>query len=319
MRIKIIFVLVFSVIQLFIGNMCNIPETITIFDAEIVLPPDTGAIYKFTKFYFILVPGDTALFYGTHNCTISVNGIITHCINDSAYLRTITREGVTIDVDDSLHFVYPQLYQQSSTFKEIHDNTITRYLEKSDSATLQVAYEENGKISYLDKKKLIVMPRTLVIGPYAQYVTDSTDIPTNNTWPASPLIKCPIVSTQGTICFDGYSVATKVINLPKSGENPYIINGNEYRNGIFVKSYYIISGETIEDDKIVHIAGTTIITRTYFTERGMIDQLTLTSIQKIFSDGSVERIRETIYVARGPEGAKKYSENTDTLRNVIPW
>ncbi len=296
-----------------IGNRCNLPETVTTTDADITLPPDTGAIYKFAKYYYVLVPGDTAMFYGTRECTLSTNGVIDTCISDSAYLRIITQKGTSLTVDDTVRFVYPQLYQHSSTFSELGTYTVTRYMEKSDSATLQVAFKENGKLTICPKTRRIIMPRTLIVGPYAQFVTDSTDIPINNTWPTSPLIVTPVSGEQERIRFDGYSVARRVIAPPKSGEPPYQICGVQYTNGIFVDAYFSLDGEMLEDGDIIRVIGCVTIVRSYFVERGIIDQETLSSIVKLYPDGSVKRIRERIYVSRGPEGAKQFSENTDTL------
>jgi hypothetical protein len=300
----------------FFGNRCNVPETFTISDADITLPLDTGAIYKFVnKLYYILVPGDTALFYGSRQCTLSTNGIIDTCILDSAYLQMITQKGVSLEVDDTVHFVYPQVYHQGSKFSEITGNTLIRYMEKSDSGTLQLAFKENGTLTTLASDRRMIMPRTLIIGPFAQFVTDSTDIPLNNTWPSAPLMSNPIPTSpgQGQIHFNGYSTAVRVIAPPKSGEPPYMINNVSYTNGIFVKTYFALSGEMIEDGDIVRVTGSMAIIRSYFVERGIIDQSTFTSVVKIRSDGTIQRMRERIYVARGPEGAKQYSENTDTL------
>lgn len=313
MDIKKLILLGIALFLFFTGNSCNYPETVSTIDAELILPPDSSIIYKFTRHYFINVPGDTALFYGARSCTVTVNGIITSITNDSSYLRTITQEGTSININDTGHFVYPQLYQQSSTFSRINENTITRYFEKTDSATLQVAYHSNDIMNYPEKNRQIVMPRTLIIGLYGWFDTDTTDIPMNNRWPTSPIIKTPLSSSSGAIKLDGHSVATKVIALPKSGENKYLVNGVKYENGILVKSYFTVYGETIENSKIVRILGTITITRAYFLGMGLIDQLMNTSIEKVFSDGTVEIIRETVYVARGPEGAKKYSDNE------IPW
>lgn len=290
---------------LFSENRCNIPDTIST-SVEFILPPDSGAIYKFVNRYFLLEPGDTALFYGARHCTTSVNGLITSNINDSAYLRIITLEDSIIRIDDSLRIVYPQQYQQSSTFATINENTITRFLEKSDSAILQVAYEDNGILFYPEKERQIVIPTLLEIGPYAQFVNDSTEVSIFNTWPASPLIKSPLASSYESIKLHGYTVATETIATPSSFVDVYVINGVEYKNGALIISYFTLSGEVIEDGKIISIIGNIKIKRNYFWNIGLVDQLTVTSIQKIFSDGSIERIRETVYVARGPEGAGKY-------------
>ncbi len=100
-----------------------------------------------------------------------------------------------------------------------------------------------------------------------------------------------------------------------SGAKAYTINGNDYTNGLFAKTYYVISGESIENNKIVRIAGSVVIIRSYFKEIGLVDQETSISVQKIFSDGVIKRRRERMYVARGPEPVTFFSENTDTLNN----
>lgn len=313
MKTKNFILLCMALLLFFIGNSCNYHDTVSSANAEFILPPDSGTIYQLTKRYFVAIPGDTALFYGSRQCTVTTNGIITSTTDDSAYLRTITLTGEYMEIDDTLHYVYRQLYQQSSTFADINKNTTIRFLEQTDSALLQVAYIENWKMHYTEKSRQVVMPRTVIVGLYGWYDTDSTSVPTNNKWPTSPLIRNPATSSNGNILFDGYSVASRVVALPKSGEPLYLINGVEYSNGICVKTYYSISGEIIENGMRVNILGSVQITRTYFTERGIIDQLIITYIQKIFSDGSIEITREKIYVARGPEGAKKYSENE------YPW
>lgn len=313
MRVIIFLLTCTAFLLFFIGNSCNYHDTIPSSNAEFILPPDSGTIYQLTKRYFVAIPGDTALFYGSRQCTVTTNGIVTSITDDSAYFRTITLQGEYIEIDDALHYVYRQLYQQSSSFTEIDKNTTVRFLEQTDSALLQVAYIEHGKKHYTEKNRQVVMPRTVIVGPYGWFDTDSTSVPINNKWPTSPLIKCPIVSEHGSIHFDGYSVATKAIALPGSGERPYLINGYAYSNGIYVKTYYSIGGEIIENNMSVIVLGGIHIIRTYFTEMGIIDQLIMTFIQKVYSDGSVEVIRERTYVARGPEGAKRYSENE------YPW
>ena len=297
-----------------LGNSCNFHESLTPVTAEFILPPDSANIYRMTKRFFVVVPGDTALFYGSCQCTVTTNGIITSIIDDSMYFRTITLPCENITLDDTLHKVYRQYYQQSSTFDKINENTIIRFFEQTDSATLQVAYEEKGTTHYIEKNRRMIMPRTVIVGPYGWFDTDTTKVPYNNKWPTSPLVTIPAIASSESITFDGYSVATRVICLtPQPTENPYSINGVDYQNGMFVKSYFVLHGETFEKGELVRVLGSVQVTRSYFTERGIIDQLTVSYIQKSYSDGSVEIIRERIYVARGPEGAKSYSENQ------YPW
>ena len=162
------------ILMLFFKNNCSYSDSITSTNTQFILSLDSGAVFRLTHHYFILVPGDTALFYGYQNCTTTVNGVVTSCTNDSAYLRTITLEGTTVTVNDSTFAVFPQLYQQSSTFAEINNNTITRYFKTTDSMTLQIAFQENGILYPLEKDKRIVMPRTVIIGPYGWFDTDST-------------------------------------------------------------------------------------------------------------------------------------------------
>ncbi len=289
---------------------CSYSDPITGTDIKFVLPSDSGAIYRLTHHYFILVPGDTALFYGKQSCTTTVNGVITSSINDSAYIRIITLEGEKIEVNDSIYAVFPQLYQQGSTFAEINDNSITRYFKTTDSMTLQIAYQENGTLYPLEKNKRIVMPRTVIIGPYGWFETDSTKVPINNKWPASPLIIKPKISVPGDLRFNGYCVATKPIALQGSNENAYHINGHNYSDGMFVKTYYAINGDVVENGKVVRALGSVVVTRSYFINRGIIDISIITSLQKTYSNGKIEMKRETIYVARGYEGAGIITKET---------
>jgi len=69
--VKTLILLGLTSLFLFIGNSCNYPETIKPAEAEFILPPDSSVIYRFTRHYFITVPGDTALFYGARRCTVA--------------------------------------------------------------------------------------------------------------------------------------------------------------------------------------------------------------------------------------------------------
>ena len=255
------------------------------------------------------------------------------CINDSAYLRTITLDREVQIVNNRRQFVYPQHYQYCSSFKEIDtgyippDNTITRYFVKNDTAVLQIAYRTytydttqdtksdvikksiilTGTLHDLPLNKQKVIPKTLEVGMYGWLQTDTTDIPTNNKWYASPLIEPPLSFSEGAVSFEGFSVAPKGIALPGVMDPAYVVNGVIYANGVFIKTYYSLEGEIVEGGKNVTVAGTVLVTRTYFTDRGLIDQLINTTIQKSYSD-TVQIIKETMYVARGPEGAKTYPE-----------
>lgn len=300
---KVLLLLGLLSVTLIFKNNCSYSDSVTGADMKFTLPPDSGAIFRLTHHYFILVPGDTAIFYGYRSCTTTVNGVMTSCVTDSAYLRTITLEGKTVTVNDSSFAVYPQLYQQSSTFANINDNTITRYFKTTDSMTQQIAYEENGVLIPLQNNKRIVMPRTVIIGPYGWFETDSTKVPINNKWPASPLIRTPFITEPGDLRFNGYSIAARAIALEGTNENAYHINGHNYTDGMLVQTFYAISGDALENGMVVRALGSVVVTRSYFINRGIIDITIVTSLQRTFSDGTVEMKRETIYVARGYEGA----------------
>lgn len=315
-------------------NRCNHPETSSVSGTEFIITGDSSAIYLLDKRYFVLIPGDTALFYGSKRCTVIVNGTLDTCINDSAYLRTITLDREERIINNRHQFVYPQHYQYCSSFKEIDtaslppDNTITRYFVKNDTAVLQIAYRTykydttrdagndvikksitlTSTLHDLPPNKQKVLPKTLEVGKYGWLQTDTTNVPTNNKWQASPLIKNPLSFSKGTVSFEGFSVAPQGIALP--GVDPtsvYTVNGVIYGNGVFIKTYYSIEGEIFEDGKNITVAGTVLITRTYFTDRGLVDQLINTTIRRSYSD-TIQIIKETMYVARGPEGAKIYPD-----------
>lgn len=303
---------IFLIFFLFIGNNCHYTDVAVTAKSEFILPSDSGTIYRLKKRYFILAPGDTALLYGTRSCTTLVNGTITKSLNDSVYYRTITKELEVMKINDTPHLVYPQLYQEASSISKLSKNSITRYFEKDSVATLQLAYKEKGSLNYIEKSNQWVVPVILEIGPYGWFQSDTTKVPKNNLWPISPLIRNPLTYTKGNVIFKGHSVATKPICLPNSGEPQYNISGVNYGNGVFIKSYHSISGEIEEKGKSIRVVGSIIITRSYFTDRGLVDQLKKTFIQKFYSDGGIETKKEIVYVMRGPEGAKNHPEY-DTL------
>lgn len=297
------------IVFLLSGSGCNYSETFSMANAELKLSSDSSTIYRFTKHYFLLVPGDTALFYGNRACTTIVNGNAVSIIYDSLYFRTITCKGERLSVDDTLYFVFPQLYQYSSSFAQIDEHTTTRYFYRSDSAIHQVAYKENGMLAYTPKRSRMVIPRTLILGPCGWLDTDTSKVSFNNKWHTSPLIPGPVTYTKGDVLFDGFSVAARVIALPQSSESNYFVNGVLYQNGALIKSYYTISGQYIQNDQAITVSGGVLITQAYFAGRGLVDQLIQTTIKRVFSDGTVEITKERSYVARGPEGAKIFSDN----------
>lgn len=308
MNKKFYYLLITITALFFILTSCSYTEN-SVSTSTMVLGDDSSSIYNMTKRYFILVPTDTALFYGFRQCTTTVNGVITEIVDDSAYLRTITLSDTIITINDTPHFSYPQLYQESNKFATINDNYVCRYFQKVDTGTLQLACVMGNDISYFESKKRLVMPQVLDVGFFGWFDTDTTDIPSSNTWAVSPIVNTPIsIRKAENLLFTGFSIAQGVLALPKSGTS-YKINGIEYSNGILVKTYHTLSGEMQEKGKLVRVSGNIVIHRSYFTDMGMVDQMKKTLLQKNYEDGSIEIMREIIYVARGPEGAPIYSEN----------
>lgn len=62
-----------SICLLFIVKMCSYLDSTSV-SSDFKLPGGNDSIYQFTKRFFLLFPGDTALLYGTRVCTtISYN------------------------------------------------------------------------------------------------------------------------------------------------------------------------------------------------------------------------------------------------------
>jgi hypothetical protein len=294
-------------------NGCNHPETIALTGSDYLLPKDSSLLFQVNRRYFILVPGDTAFFSGTRRCSVFVNGVINETLTefDSVYFRTITLAKDTMMFNGAPYTVYPQLYQMSNKVAALNTGDILRYFLKNDTAVLQIAYIENGVMNYLPAGKQKVFPRYLEFGKFGYLQNDSTPISSNHRWAASPLIKLPITAVNGPLVLEGYSIAPEAIAYPlKLGGDygkPYTVNGITYRDGVFIITNFIINGSSNEQDAIVRISGTIKITGTYFTNRGMVDQLINSSIQKTYENGAIETKRETIYFVR-PEPAKTYPD-----------
>jgi hypothetical protein len=296
------------------NNRCTHPETASFSEEKLTFKNDSSALFRSDKRYFILVPGDTAFFIGTYSCTLIVNGIINPNLTrtDSLYFRTITLDTTSLFENYNGFIVYPQIYQMSHTFSTLAFNETIRYFTKNDTAILQIAYEDQNKRYFLPDHQQKVMPRILVMGKMGYFDTDTTNVPSNNKWYTSPIIRQPVFSSQGTITFGGVSYAPEAIAFPVSPKQnssvPYLINGIEYKNGTFLKTELTLIGNIMENGQVVEISGTIIITRTYFTERGMIDQRIVSSIVKEYSDGTIEIKKEKSYVSR-PDTARVYPDS----------
>ncbi len=304
-------------------NTCNHSNTNSITNVNFILSDDSSTVYRLHQRFFMLIPGDTALFYGSREFTITTNGVLDSTYNDSIYFRTITFMPYKKIIDGLTYHVYPQHYQYFDSFDDIksdtgyYKNTITRHFIKTDTAILQIQYTTyliNNNSSTLtidslqtpmpqDKQKVI--PKILEVGGFGWIQTDSTQVTSNNMWYTSPLIRNPLDYSKGSVIFEGSSFIPKGIGLSGSSDLVYIIHGNVYQNGVFIKTKYSIEGEIFENNVKVMVKGVVSITRTYFSERGMIDQLINIELQKDYDD-KIQIIQEKIYVARGPEGAQTY-------------
>jgi len=292
-------------------NGCNHPETIALTGSEYILPRDSSVLFQVNRRYFILVPGDTAFFNGTRQCSVFVNGVIRENSADSVYFRTITLDKDTMVINGLKYIVFPQLYQMSNKLSTIESGEIKRYFLKNDTAVLQIACTENGVMNYLPAGKQKVFPRYLEIGKFGYLQSDTTPISSNHRWAASPLIQLPDLAVNGQLTVEGYSIAPEAIAYPlKIGGDygkPYTVNGITYKDGAFILTTFIISGSSNEQGETIRINGYIKITGTYFTNRGMVDQLINSSIQKTYENGTIETTRETTYFVR-PDLAKTYPD-----------
>ncbi len=281
------------------GNRCNYSDMPTITNSKLTQTQSNDTIYQLTKRFFLLFPGDTALLYGTRTCTTITDGDAS-MYNESLYLRTITLHPYFMWINKTKHLVFPQVYQQNSSYDSLARNSVIRYFEIEDTAIMQLACKENGVMHYFEKNRQKVIPITIEVG-YFDTVESS-----KNKWPASPLIQNPVSIAQGSIWFTGHSLAKKGLAL--NWGQYYLVNGYEYQVGVRLKTYHSISGNGIEDNKSVSYLGTVIVTRSYFKDIGLVDQKMTSIIFKKFSDGTEIIIKEHIILERGPEGAKVYND-----------
>lgn len=313
---KIIFLLLSILLTAVVvtNQQCSHPEVISFSEETLTFQHDSSSLFQSDKRYFILVPGDTAYLCGYQSCTLFVNGIVNNdsTSSDSLYFRTITLDTSSTLGQFSGKLVYPQKYQMSTDFANLSTNEVTRYFTKNDTAVLQLGYDYKGKTQLFPNHQQKVIPRILVMGKMGYFDTDTTSVPSTNKWYTTPLILQPIFSDKGTITFEGFSYAPEAIAFPvnpkQNSSVPYRINGVDYKNGTFLKTKHTITGNIMEKGKVVALYGTVDITRTYFTERGLIDQRMTTLLQKTFSDGTVEIRKKMSYVSR-PDTAKIYPES----------
>jgi len=203
-------------------------------------------------------------------------------------------------INGTKRLVFPQKFQQASSFDKFEHASITRFFEIRDTAILQIAYESNNDTTYLSKNIQKVIPVIVEVGSF------NTIYSPNNTWPASPLIKSPVDATGSTVWFHGQNVATKALSV-NWGEY-YYINGFGYHFGIRIKTYYSVNGYTTENNMQLSVIGTITIERSYFKDIGLVDKKFFSSLVKRYSDGTEKAIKESLILERGPEGAKTYND-----------
>lgn len=309
------------VIVTFFIESCTYPETIAESETDLQLTSDSSTIYKLDKRYFLLIPGDTATFYGSKSCSLYTNGELESNSQTPYFLRTITYPTYDTSINSIRYFVYPQRYHYTSSLADFErgtaatQNLSTRYFIRHDSAVIQVkstTYTTTGttmdsSVHALAEHQQKVIPRLIEVGHYGWFQSDSTSVPTTNKWYTSPLIEHPFYTYREQVSFEGFSVSPEPIVLPGSTDKPYTVSGVEYTNGIFVNSYYTLKGSIVEKGSPVELAGKVTIVRTYFTDRGMIDQSIDMVVQKTYAN-KTQIIKESSYVSRGPEGARVYPE-----------
>jgi hypothetical protein len=261
----------------------------------------TGGIepkFGYKDRYFILVPGDTALFYGTEICTLITNGILESTTIDSSYFRTITFPAVT---NDSFAYAIPQLYQQGSSLINASNQTIVRYFQKTPTTILQLAYRQNNIMTYLPVGQQQVIPNFVEVGSF-----DTINSPNNN-WVSAMLIHNPLPFTNGRLWITGHSVGTRAI--AQELFPPFQLNGVYYFTGIEIKSYYAFHGYSSENNNPFRFLGTIEVLRKYFKNIGMVDEMIRLTYQKTFDNKMVQVVKKIIIHQRGPEGAKVYPDD----------
>jgi hypothetical protein len=193
----------------------------------------------------------------------------------------------------------------------LSSDSIIRYLTLNDTAVLQLAYKYDGQFYILDKRVRKILPTTIEAGSF------DTIFSSNNQWPASPLIINPVSVSEGSVRLGGYSYAVKGLGLIPGQE--YKVNGIDslsYSFGVTIRTYYSLSGNGVENKKPVRFLGSIVITRNYFKDVGLVDQKTITNIQRIFADGKIAITKRYSNVAR-PYKAKIFTDFNERFISVI--
>ncbi|MFH1762134.1 MAG: hypothetical protein ABIA63_13630, partial [bacterium] len=234
-----------------------------------------------------IISPDTALLLGIKKCTVTIDGNISSLDSDSVFYRTITMPQESLKIEEKKYRVIPQLFQMGASFDSINQQSVTRYFEINDTATLQRAFSDVNGIHNVRESMAL---------PHMIY--------SNKIWPVTPLLLTPITLAQGNLTFIGQAVMVKYYSTTEFLR----INGNEYSDGIVLNLYYTLSGTIINKGEIERIAGSIISEQYYFKDRGLLKQEIKSNIQSNTVDGSVKIHREYIYMDRGPFAVKIYPE-----------
>ena len=279
---------------------CRFPDIFTPSSGDCTAPETEEMPFQVKKRYFVLVPGDTALLAGTEVCTVITGGVLTSVTSDSSYFRTITFADTTLIIHGKPQTVSPQAYQMGSSPDGTDLNTFKHYFINNDSAVLQVCYSAHGNLYPIDEKNQKVLPSSITVGDL------DTIISSNNRWYSSPLIPCISQYLVLKVPFVGFTVAAKVLAI--IGNSFYTVNGYNYRDGIQLRSFYSVYYETTENGTPQQIQIKLEVLKSYFKDRGLVEQKIDIVTQKLSADGSVTIIKKHINHQRGPEGAPKYKD-----------
>ncbi len=279
---------------------CNYRESDSLASYTFSPPPGNEKVYQFTDRYFMLIPGDTAMFYGTRCCTLLVNGSLASAVQDSSFFRTITAQPTGLLVNGKNQPVYPQCYQQAAFRDQLDSNSILRYFMKTDTAILHCAYEDHGVLTHVPDGRQKVVPALFDVGSFATSPTSS------NSWLTTLLVPDPFPIAAGHSWITGQSVCTRAV--AQQSMPVYTCNGVDYRNGIQIMSYYALDGQSTEEGNRFDFIGTFVIDRKYFKNAGLVDETMNLAVEKKLPDNTVEIIKETTIHQRGPEGARIYPD-----------
>lgn len=282
----------------------NLTDTYSIGNNEFFIEENDNPRYQLSKRFYVVIPEDTTLLCGTKVCSTFTNGVLQTSVSESSYVRIITQHEVTIHVNDTDFFVFPQKYHYANKQSKLGLEEITHYIIVKDSQIVQPAYSINGKMYQPDPLRRVVLYKPIEVG----YYPDSTR-KLNNCWPASPFVHTPKIIKQDTP-FNGQSVAFKALSLADA-DPCYWVNNFGYKQGVEIKTYYPISYEYLDINGPVRVVGTSTCTQSYFWDRGLIEQGFVTILQKQFSDGKIEIIKEIEYISRLKE-AKKHPDVPDS-------